>query len=616
MSEYAQTELQVLQPPKSPPDMNLKWMTNEQEAPGQVVAQNRTTAAEAYKQLLGDMDNQHGLPGELPGYWTVSPVTYSHSETGALTPKLADNPLSVWYTGGISSAAMDDEDNQFRVLTPHSHDSPAFTTSAGPLAAPRLVGVFDASKIKSFDQLSEVPLGAYQPVAASPENPVSEKALDGSNLLPNLNIGGYVSQPVNLITTLSALPALQNSGHYSGTLHVSDPISVIRVRVAGVTGPNSVSLERIKEVAQQIALLTHLDVDIVAGSSPSPTTIALPAGKFGQPALELSENWVKKGVATAILNAIDEKSVVLFVLILLVCILFVANSAWAAIRARRQELGLLACLGWTRPRLFATVLGEQAAIGLVAGILGALAALPLSSTLALHASEGRAALAVPIAVVVSVVAGLIPAFLATRAEPVESVRPPVLAVRRAHNPGGITAMAAMNVLRTPGRALIASASLAIGITALTVLTAVTFAFRGVLVGTLLGDAVAVQVRGVDYVAVVATIVVGVIAVADVIFLNIRERAAELAAIRTFGWRESMLSRMVVTEGVIIGLVGSLTGAAIGLYVAADFAGQLPDRLYAIAAAEIIAGVIVTASAALLPAQMLRRLPDARFLAEE
>jgi putative ABC transport system permease protein len=50
------------------------------------------------------------------------------------------------------------------------------------------------------------------------------------------------------------------------------------VRVAGVTGPNPLSLERIRELAEQIAVRTHLDVDIVAGSSPVPVTIDLPAG--------------------------------------------------------------------------------------------------------------------------------------------------------------------------------------------------------------------------------------------------------------------------------------------------------------------------------------------------
>jgi putative ABC transport system permease protein len=76
--------------------------------------------------------------------------------------------------------------------------------------------------------------------------------------------------------------------------------------------------------------------------------------------------------------------------------------------------------------------------------------------------------------------------------------------------------------------------------------------------------VAVQVRCVDYVAVAATIALGVTAVADVLFLNIRERAAELATIRAAG----------------------------------------------------LASVLVTVVAALVPAQLPRRLPTAQLLAEE
>jgi ABC-type antimicrobial peptide transport system permease subunit len=138
----------------------------------------------------------------------------------------------------------------------------------------------------------------------------------------------------------------------------------------------------------------------------------------------------------------------------------------------------------------------------------------------------------------------------------------------------------------------------------------------VLVGSLLGDAVAVQVRGVDYVAVAATVALGILAVADVVFLNIRERAAELATIRAFGWRESSLARLVVTEGTMIGIAGSLVGAALGLAGAAEFAGQLPPLLFIAATAAAATGVLVTAGAAVLPAQLLRRLPAAHLLAEE
>jgi putative ABC transport system permease protein len=620
VGEDAQTRLQLLAPPAAPPAISLRWLTREATAASQTIATYRTTAEQAYQQLLREMRAKTGAETPVWGYWSVGPTSYGRA-AGGLVPRLVHNPDSVWYTGGVASVAVDNEDNQYRAVAAHAPSSSITGPQPGPdngrdVASARLVGVFNPASIKSFDPLSEVPLGAYQPVVAAPANAASRHALGRSDLLPSQNLGGYVSQPVDLITTLSALPALENTGYYGQHLPAGDPISVIRVRVAGVTGPNALSLARIREVAQQIAVRTHLEVDIVAGSSPSPTAIDLAAGKFGQPALTLTEDWVRKGVAVAILTAIDKNSLVMFTLILIVCILFVANSASAAIRGRRRELGVLACLGWTRPRLFAAVLGELAAIGLAAGVLGAAAALPLSSALDLHASPGRAALAVPIAVAVAVIAGLVPAGLAARAEPVASVRPPVLGIRRGRQPGGITGLAAVNVLRAPGRALVGAMSLAVGVAALTVLAALTVSFRGVLVGSLLGNAVAVQVRGVDYVAVVATIALGVLAVADVVFLSISERAAEIAAVRAFGWPESALSRLVITEGTIIGLAGSLAGAGAGLVAAARFAGQLPVTLYPIGAAAAATGVIVTAAAGLMPAQALRRLPTAQLLAEE
>lgn len=617
MNEYAQTQLQVLAQPRAPPRMTTSWMTREATAPGQVVALRTTTAAQAYQGLLAQMGTKNGIANGLEAYWSVGPVSYRRTPSGALVPRPVSNPWPTWYAVGGADVSMDNADRQYRAITVHTHPSNEYATGAGgAMASPRLVGVFSPSRIEPFDPLSEVPLGAYEPVAAAPANAASRNALRDADLLPNSNLGGYVSQPVDLITTLSALPALENTVTYGVDLPSQDPISVIRIRVAGVTGPDPLSLQRIREVAQQIAVRTHLDVDIMAGASPAPTTIDLPAGRFGQPALTLTEGWVKKGVATAILIAIDRNSLVLFALILIVCVLFVANSASAAIRGRRRELGILACLGWTRCRIFLAVLGELAAIGCTAGLLGAAVAIPLSSALGLHASPQRAALAVPIALVVAVIAGLVPAWLAAQADPVAAVRPPVLGVRRSRHPRGITGLAAANVVRTPGRALVGAVALAVGICALALLMAVTFAFRGVLVGSLLGDAVAVQVRGVDYVAVVATIALGVLAVADVVFLGISERAAELAAIRALGWRESALSRLVVTEGVLIGLAGSLSGAGLGLLAAARFAGQLPDSLYLIAAVAVAAGVLVTAIAALLSAQALRRLPTARLLAEE
>jgi putative ABC transport system permease protein len=625
MNEYAQTSLQQIAAPSVMPDMNGAWASAEASVPGRAVATVHTTAQQAYNAALKELgpstdtivNFNHGKKSTVTGdaavgYWSVGPVDYQRTATGALTPRQKDNPPSTWYTDNPDPVSMDDEGSQYRTVTAHTNTTP--NVSDAPFALIQVAGVFDPAKIRAFDPLSQVPLGPYQPVVAAPANAASYRALHGADLLPSQNLGGLVSQPVNLITTLSALPALEST-FYTG-VPAGDPISVIRVRVTGVTVPNALTEKRINTVAQLIEQRTGLDVDVVVGSSPTPVTIDLPAGKFGQPPLTLSEGWVKKGTAVAILNAVDEQSVALFTLILVVCVLFVANAATAAVRGRRRELGVLASLGWRRSRLFATVLGELAGIGLAAGLLAAAIALPVAAGLGLSASPGRALLAVPVAIAVAVTGGLAPAWLAARADPVSSVRPPVLAVRRAHHPRGLTSLALLNVARTPGRTLIGVLSLAVGIAALTLLTAVTFAFRGVVVGTLLGDAVTVQVRGVDYIAVGATVALGTLAVTDVVFLNITERAAELATMRSFGWREGALARLVVTEGAVIGVIGSLAGAGLGLWAAAQLAGLLPARLVAIAVAAVAAGIIVTAAAALLPAALVRRLPHAHLLAEE
>ena len=620
VGEYAVTRIQHLAALTAPPRLNTAAMTREAGAPGRTVATTRRSVQQVYQQVLGAAASPLSYP-LVRGYFSAGPVRYRRGPDGHLIPVRVRNPPSLWRpsqsTVSLLSPPMDETDTQYRSLHAYQFSGSATgsTESGDGSIAVHVLGRFDPAKIPSLDPLTRVPLGPFQPVAAAPANAASRRVLHG-DLLPSLNLGGYVSQPVDLITSLAALPALDNGSSFTANPPEADPISVIRVRVAGVTGPDKLSLARIKEVAQQIAASTRLDVDIVAGSSPDPTTIDLPASRFGEPPLELSEGWVKKGVAVEILTAVDRQSVALFTLILLVCVLFLANSAAAAVRGRRRELGVLACVGWSRSRLFAAVLGELAALGLVTGILGAAAALPLSAALGLHASLAQALLAVPVAVVVAVAAGAVPAWLACRADPLDAVRPPVLAVRRVHHPRGITALAVLNVSRSPGRVLVGALSLAIGMAALTLLTVITTAFHGVVVGTLLGDAVAVRIRGADYVAVTAILALGVLAVADVVFLNTSERAMELATLRSFGWPESALTRLVVTEGILVGLAGSVAGAALGLAAAAQFAGSLPVRQLAIAPAVVVAGVVVTAAAAALPTRLLRRLLTAHLLAED
>lgn len=590
--------------------------------PGTPAYKTTYTSQAAYQQLknlLIDKPAATSIETQMDAYWTPGPTQYQQGKDGVLRAAASTTPDDTWSAvygglGGFEQVSSTVQGQAFRPLVEHQAGDASQNSETGKVVRPQLqvVGQFDTSKLPGFGALSSVPLETFNAPSAVGADTASRKALGDQPLLPDGNPAGYLQEPPSLLTTLGGLSHLKSL--YDGSS--SAPISTIRVRVAGVVGTDAASRERVRLVAQQIQHDTGLDVDITAGSSPAPTTVQLPAGSHGRPALNLTERWVKKGVAVSILSAIDRKSLILFGLILVVCALFVANASAAAIRSRRTELGVLACLGWPPTRLFASVMIEQAGIGLIAGAAGSAVALPLSALFGLHASPSRAAIAVPAAVVLAVLSGLSPAIRASRAHPAAAVRPPVLRSRRGGSPKSITGLAAVNLFRTPGRTLLGASAMTVGVGGLTLLLAITFGFRGTLVGTLLGDAISFQTRGVDYASIAVTMLLAVLAVADLLYLNIRERSAEFATLQASGWSDRDTSRLLRREGAGIGLIGSVVGAVIGLSLAATLAGSLTTATILYAAVAIIAGVLLSAAAAELPARVLLRLPTARLLAEE
>jgi predicted lysophospholipase L1 biosynthesis ABC-type transport system permease subunit len=216
----------------------------------------------------------------------------------------------------------------------------------------------------------------------------------------------------------------------------------------------------------------------------------------------------------------------------------------------------------------------------------------------------------------ALLAGLAPALQAARAHPASALRPPVLSVPRARHRRTVVSLAVVNLGRVPGRTVLGAASLAIGVGAVTLLAAVQWAFRGEVQGTLLGDAVSLSVRGVDVVAAIATVLLGLVGVADLLYHNIRDRAAEFAVLRATGWSERALGRLVTYEGLGVGLLGVTIGATGGLGSVSWFVGDLQPSMIWTTAVTAVTGLLVAALAALAPALWLRRLPAATLLTED
>jgi ABC-type antimicrobial peptide transport system permease subunit len=383
--------------------------------------------------------------------------------------------------------------------------------------------------------------------------------LGGQPLLPNSNPAGYLQQPPFLLTTLDSLPAFDAPAF--PTADLSRPVSAIRVRVAGLHGTTRQQLDQIAAVALAISQRTGLRVDVTAGSSGSAVTVDLPAGAYGRPALHLSEGWIRKGVGLVILDAADRKSVVLFTLILVVTTIFLSNAAFAAVRGRRREIGILRALGWRRATIFRLVLGEIVLTGTLAAVASTAVAGLLVWLLSLRVPADRLLLVTPVALLLTVAAGTVPAVLAATGQPMDTLLPAVHVPRRATRVRGSVGLTLANLRRTPGRAVLSGLALALGVAALAVLLAADHTFGASIGDSFLSTLVSTQVRSVDYLSTGLAIVLGAVSIADMVYLGIRERSAELAVLLATGWRLRHLSTIALLEATATALVGAGAGAA-------------------------------------------------------
>jgi putative ABC transport system permease protein len=591
------------------------------QLPGKTIATLKYSFAPLYRDLLsGTLSGGRGRI-EVPAYWTTSPVHYRTLAPDHVAPLPTHNPISVWQSqlvqinfSGYIPAPPDNQDTQLRRL----HERQGSNQFAGgTLATPllKVVGSFDPRKLPGFSPLSKVPLETFYPPVLQPANSASKRALRGKPLLPTQNVGGYIEQPPLLLTTLSGLKALTNSASFSGA-NSKAPISAIQVRVKDVTGPDPLSEARIQTVAQEIHDETGLDVDITAGSSPHPILVSLPRGRYGQPPLLVSEGWSKKGVTLSFLRALDRKDSALFALILLVGAIFIANGALAATRARRGEIGTLLTLGWSPAAIFRSILAELALVGVLAGTLGAAVAATLAASFGLRVSLPQTLLVVPVAIGLTLVAGIIPAWTAARGLPLDAIRPPVVTRKRSSRVTSLHQLALLNLTRLPVRTLIGSAGLFLGVAALTILISIERAFQGTLVGTLLGNAISLQVRGADFAAVAIVIALAALSAADVLYLNLRERTAEFATLYTLGWTRRHLALVGIYEGIALGTLGSLTGAIAGTAIATGLLGVSVWPVAISATAALAGGIAAAAAASLIPVLSMARTNPVPVLAAE
>ncbi|MGI8478927.1 MAG: FtsX-like permease family protein [Gaiellaceae bacterium] len=631
IDEHAEVRIERL---VIPPGTNVPRKLASEEAdefldrlPGDEIARRRILAKDLYEGALGpNYGRTEGPKNSTSAYWPAAAVRY-RSLSRPLSPIVVKSSNSIWRSpsaipggGGYVSVPRANADLHFRKLKPPRVGSTYFETNVIPgaevyrLPIMYIVGRYDPEKLPGFSILSQVPLETYYPPELLPADTASRVALGGKPLLPSQNIGDYVAQPPLFLTTLQGMRPFLNPKYYAGARR-GRPISVVRVRVRGVTGPDAESQARIRQVAAEIHDRTGLQVDITAGSSPRKLLVKLPPGRFGRPALLLEEGWSKKGVSLSFLQGLDNKRLGLLSMILVACTFFLANGAFASVRGRKTEIGTLRCLGWPGKAIFGVILAELVLIGALAGLAAAAFAVGIAELFSLELSLTRALLAAPLAVVLAAVAGVVPAWRGVRLVPMDAVRPAVVTGSTRRPVRRLLSFALSNVRRMPARTLAAAAGFFLGASALTLLVAINQAFQGRLVGTLLGEVVSGQVRGLDFLVVGVVVLLAGLSLADVLYLNLRERAAEFVTLKTVGWSDHHLARVIAAEAIVLALVGTVPGVIAGGTLGLLLDASLPAVALG-AAASVLGGLVVALLASLLPVLRLAALTAPSVLAEE
>jgi putative ABC transport system permease protein len=181
------------------------------------------------------------------------------------------------------------------------------------------------------------------------------------------------------------------------------------------------------------------------------------------------------------------------------------NTLSITVAQRTRELGLLRMVGAHRRQVLGSVLAEALAIGVLASVVGLGAGLGLAKALdALFDSMGLAlpeagtvfatrtiAVALLVGTLVTLVAGLLPAWRATRVAPVEALRASTPGAGRPRLPsravralasllgrpaqalgGAAGGLARRNAMRQPGRTMTTATALTIGVALVTLVTVV------------------------------------------------------------------------------------------------------------------------------------------------
>lgn len=280
----------------------------------------------------------------------------------------------------------------------------------------------------------------------------------------------------------------------------------------------------------------------------------------------VEEYWIKLGTQLRIYQETNRGTFYITIGLLAVGALFIGNTTYISATGRTREFSTLRSLGWRRGTVFRMSLAETMLISLTAGIVTA-GGLGLIWLLWDHKVEPwLLLLTIPLVILTFILGSLPPLIRTIFVRPLQGTRQGELRKVTAFGGSSPFGFVLRGLASRPGRTLVTVCALSVPGMLMSFMYSVYFGVQTLLGETLLGEYMALELRGYHLVLNSMVFILAGLVVTDTLLINLRERRAEFGLLKAVGWRNGTMAGLMFWEGVGLGLIGGVIGVALGGYV--------------------------------------------------
>lgn len=430
-------------------------------------------------------------------------------------------------------------------------------------------GVYDPTKLEiSKDPLTELPMETYFPAKSTlvmdeDQNPVNPPA----DMKPVNNPYGFLTKPPMMLTTLEAAEKVLGE----------KPVSSIRVKVKGVETMNDESEKRLQAVADQIEKETGLITDITLGSSPQPALTHVPGLKGKEGIGWVEQPWIKIGSSMTIFKEAKVGLSAIIASVILVAIVYVFSSNLIMMFTRKKEFAVLLSIGWRPNQLSKLLFMEAILLGSFVSLVSWVILGYFYVSSSVSTSIVRFILIGCFGLLIYLLGTVIPAILVRKIKPYEAMRSgEITAVGRRLLPSSsIFTMSVNHFIGTWKRSILSIVSIALPTGLFILFLFITFRLKGVMFATWLGEYVAMEVGAMHYIAMGVALLIAILTTTEIIWQNVSERKPEIALLKSVGWKNGKVRRLVLYEGLLSGLAAGILGLVIAITAIWRIYGEFP-----------------------------------------